>query len=117
MSETGKARPSGREVVNSQVNSSLIHLKKGKLLDVHNGQGLRVTVLDGIAWITQSNDPRDVVIEAGQSFVFDRPGLALVNSLLTDAIIVITIARQVRRVKTSKATLAHHHPYTVTHQQ
>ena len=52
-------------------------------------------VLDGVVWITQSNDPRDIVIEAGQAFVLDRPGLALVNSLLTDATIAITIATHI----------------------
>jgi hypothetical protein len=113
MSESRKARPSGREAVTSQVNSSLIHLRKGKLLDIHDGQGLRVDVLDGVVWITQSYDPRDIVIEARQSFVLDRPGLALVNSLVTDATIVITMARQVRRPKNPAAMLAQHHPYTV----
>jgi hypothetical protein len=102
MSESRKARPSGCEAVKSQVNSSVIHLRKGKLLDIDDGQGLRVDVLDGVVWITQSYDPRDIVIEAHQSFVLDRPGLALVNSLMTDATIVITMARQVRRPKKTR---------------
>jgi hypothetical protein len=117
MSESRKVRSSGREAVTSQVNISLIHLRKGQLLDIHDGQGLRVDVLDGVVWITQSYDPRDIVIEAGQSFVLDRPGLALVNSLLTYATIVITIARPVRRRRNSAATLVQHHPYTVAPQQ
>jgi hypothetical protein len=92
-------------------------LRKGKLLDIQDGQGLQVTVLDGIAWITQSDDPRDIVIEAGQSFVLDRSGLALVNSLLTDAIVVLTIARQVRRQKDLRGCPGAPSAYAVTPQQ
>jgi hypothetical protein len=91
-------------MANDQV--GLIHLKTGKLLDIHDGQGLRVKVLDGVAWVTQSNDPRDIVIEAGQSFVLDRPGLTLVNPLLVDATIAITMARHPKRQNISEATLA-----------
>lgn len=55
-----------------------IHLRARELLDIQDGEGLLVTCLGGAVWITQANDRRDIVIEAGESFVLDRPGLALV---------------------------------------
>jgi hypothetical protein len=55
-----------------------LRLKTGELLDIHDGEGFEVVCLEGAVWITQSNDPRDIVIKAGESFVLDKPGLALV---------------------------------------
>jgi hypothetical protein len=55
-----------------------LRLNTGELLDIHDGKGFKVICLEGAVWITQSNDPRDIVIEAKESFVLDKPGLALV---------------------------------------
>jgi hypothetical protein len=56
----------------------LRRLGTGKLLGIDHGEGSRVNCVEGAVWITQSNDPRDIVIKGGESFVLDRPGLALV---------------------------------------
>jgi ferric-dicitrate binding protein FerR (iron transport regulator) len=58
--------------------SSKVELKIHELLEIRDGEALRIACLKGIVWITQSEDSRDIVIQAGQSFVLDRPGLALV---------------------------------------
>lgn len=55
---------------------------------LHDQLGQRVTCLDGKVWITQHRDERDVVLEAGQCFVLDRPGLALVFAF-QDAIVTV----------------------------
>src|SRR5215467_12485625 len=55
-----------------------VHLNTGELLDINDGEGFTVRCLEGSVWITQSNDPRDIVLKAGQSFTLDKPGLALV---------------------------------------
>ena len=57
-----------------------LHLEAREMLHVHDGLGLQVTCVAGILWITQSNDTNDIVVHAGQSFVLDRPGLALVST-------------------------------------
>jgi hypothetical protein len=59
------------------------HLKAREVLDIRDGQGLRVKSLRGVLWITQSNDSEDVVVRDGQTFVLDRPGLALTVQHLT----------------------------------
>ena len=79
-----------------------IELKAHGLLDVHDGKGLTVTCVVGVVWITQSDDPRDVIVEAGESFVLDRPGLALVAAPVGPA--TITLA-QSHRAKSDGPTV------------
>jgi len=59
------------------------------LLDIRDGEGLAVTCVEGVVWITQSDDPRDIVVNAGRSFVLDRPGLALVAAPIGPATITV----------------------------
>jgi hypothetical protein len=65
------------------------HLGAREVLDIRNGQGLRVSCLHGVLWITQSNDTDDIVVRDGQSFVLDRPGLALISAPVGPADLVI----------------------------
>lgn len=57
-------------------------------LSLADQQGQRVACLDGQVWITLQDDVRDVVLEAGDCFVIDRPGLTLVFAL-GDAILTV----------------------------
>jgi hypothetical protein len=67
-----------------------LHLASREVLNIHNGTGLLVRSLHGALWITQENDSDDIVLEDGESFVLDRPGLALVSAIAGPADIVIT---------------------------
>jgi hypothetical protein len=51
------------------------------VLNLRDRNGDRVECLDGSVWITQDGDPRDIVLDAGESFVLDRAGTALVYAL------------------------------------
>ena len=44
-------------------------------------RGLRIECRTGALWITQVNDEKDYVLQAGETFVVTRPGLVLVQSL------------------------------------
>lgn len=57
---------------------------------IENGRGLAVTCFEGAVWITQENDPRDIVLNAGQSAVLDRNGTAIVFAFKEAAILVGT---------------------------
>ena len=64
---------------------------------IDNAQGLSVTCFKGPVWITQNNDPRDIVLSPGQSFTLDRKGTAVVFAL-KDAAILVGPAGQVSRL-------------------
>jgi len=55
---------------------------------IEDGRGLQVTVLNGAVWVTQAQDPRDVVLARGQSFILDRNGRTVVYALRDADIIV-----------------------------
>jgi Protein of unknown function (DUF2917) len=67
-----------------------LHLASREMVNIHDGAGLLVRCLRGVLWITQANDSDDIVIEDGQSFMLDRPGLALVSAPVGPADVVIT---------------------------
>lgn len=64
-------------------------LRAHEIINIHDGEGLTVACLDGLLWITQANDSDDIVVHDGQSFVLDRPGLALVSAPVGPARVVI----------------------------
>ena len=70
-----------------------IYLKARELLPIRNGIGVEVKSLKGDLWITQDSDPEDRIVEAGQSFVIDRPGVTLVTALLGPAVLVLQPGR------------------------
>jgi hypothetical protein len=55
---------------------------------IENAKGMRVSCVRGPVWITQSRDPRDMIVSSGQSVVLNRPGLAVVYAF-KDAIITV----------------------------
>jgi hypothetical protein len=71
----------------------LVQLPHHGLLDINDGEGLAVACIEGTVWITQSNDPRDIVIHAGQSFLLDKQGLALVAAPAGQATIAVGRSR------------------------
>jgi hypothetical protein len=64
-------------------------LRAREVLDIRNGQGLVVRCLCGSLWITQDGDTDDVVLKAGECFVLDRRGLALVSAPIGPATVVV----------------------------
>jgi hypothetical protein len=57
-----------------------IDLQRGRFLRVRHGAGNTVTARAGTVWITEQDNPRDVVLRAGQSFTLGRRGLALIEA-------------------------------------
>jgi Protein of unknown function (DUF2917) len=56
-------------------------LAQGALQSIEDGCGSSVQCLEGALWLTQQGDTRDIVLEAGESFVLDRPGTAALQAL------------------------------------
>jgi Protein of unknown function (DUF2917) len=65
-----------------------IELQRGRLLRVRDGAGSTVTAQAGSVWITEKDNPRDVVLRPGQQFTFGRRGLALIEAF-SDATITL----------------------------
>jgi hypothetical protein len=76
-------------IMSEQFEERSRHLSAREVLDIRDGQGIRVKCVSGALWITQSNDSNDIIVGRGESFVLDRPGLALINALIGPADVVI----------------------------
>jgi hypothetical protein len=63
------------------LDSSRVELRRHQTLRLADASGVAVVCLCGALWITQENDPRDVIVEAGAWFALDRPGVALVEAI------------------------------------
>jgi DUF2917 family protein len=85
---------------------SSVRLNTGELLDINDGEGFTVECLEGAVWITQSNDPRDIVLNAGESFVLDKPGLALVCAAAGPATVAVAVSLQLLRRAPSRLRIA-----------
>ncbi len=87
------------------LNPSLTRLEKDVLLTIRNGQGRCLAVFRGAVWLTQENDPRDIVLQSGDSFTFDRQGVALVHALEATSLVVLDAAPAARQVRYEVAWL------------
>jgi hypothetical protein len=56
-------------------------LPGGRVLRIDDGAGRGIAVFDGMVWITQTGDERDVFLRRGETFHFDRGGIAIVEAL------------------------------------
>jgi hypothetical protein len=68
-------------VMKLELGQSRLDLDRDQLIAVRDGKGVRVSCLSGALWITQEQSTSDVVLEMGQSFVINHPGLTLVMAL------------------------------------
>jgi len=55
-------------------------LDRNALIRVRGRPGQSVCVRRGAAWLTQDRDSRDIVLQAGDRFVCDRDGFALIGT-------------------------------------
>ena len=58
-----------------------LSLEPRGLLEIPDAAGVRVTCSRGCLWITLDNDPRDIVLEAGETFLSTEHRRALVYAL------------------------------------
>jgi|SRR5262245_3659085 Protein of unknown function (DUF2917) len=77
-----------------------VRIGAGTVHTIEDGKGLQVTVLDGVVWLTQAEDVRDLILAPGQRFVLDRNGRAVVYALKQAATLLVGPAGHV-------ATAAH----------
>ena len=64
-----------------QLKKGAVRLGPNQTLRVVDGAGSTVSVIEGSVWITEENQPNDIVLTPGGSYRLRQPGVALVNSL------------------------------------
>ena len=93
--------------MNNELRHRLTDLTAGSILRLHDGQGLAVVVFEGLVWITQSGDRRDIVLAAGESFSVDRPGLTLVQAFRDSKLMVVEAGPQAAPGPAASSTELH----------
>lgn len=58
-----------------------VHLEDGQTLRVVDGAGSTLVCTEGTLWVTEENQPKDVVLEAGACVRLKRAGLTLIQAL------------------------------------
>lgn len=64
-----------------ELRSGAIRLAPDQTLKLVDSAGSTVCGIEGWVWITEENQPRDVVLGPGECYQLRHPGIALVNSL------------------------------------
>ena len=82
---------------------ALTRLAKGELFRIVDGRRKVVAVFHGRVWVTQHADPRDVVLEGGETFVLDRPGVAIVQALADASVLVYAPEPNLRSAQSGSA--------------
>ena len=72
-----------------ELQSGGLRLGEGQVLRVLNGAGSTICSRAGSVWITEENQPRDIVLEPGGCYRLRHPGLAVVNALRGEASITL----------------------------
>ena len=64
-----------------ELKSGAVRLTPHQTLRLREAAGSTVCAVEGSVWITEENQPRDIVLEAGKCYRLRHPGLALINPL------------------------------------
>jgi len=64
-----------------ELDAGAVKLSPNQTLKLRDSAGSTVCAVEGSVWITEENQGRDIVLQAGGSYRLRHAGLALVNSL------------------------------------
>ena len=64
-----------------ELKSGAVRLAPNQTLKVLDGAGSTVCAVEGSVWITEENQPKDIILERGACYRLRQRGLAIVNSL------------------------------------
>jgi len=68
-----------------ELNAGAVKLLPNQTLRLRDSAGSTVCAVEGAVWITEENQPRDIVLQKGGCYRLRHAGLALVNPLGGDA--------------------------------
>ena len=64
-----------------ELKSGNVKLGPNQTLRVVDGEGTTVCAVEGAVWITEENQPKDIVLQPGACYRLRKRGIAIVNSL------------------------------------
>jgi hypothetical protein len=64
-----------------ELRSGAVRLGPNQTLKVLDGAGSTVCAVEGAVWITEENQPRDIVLQPGGCYRLKHAGVAIVNAL------------------------------------
>lgn len=71
---------------------SRIHVRRCGIIRLAGAMGTTILCHAGAVWVTLEDDARDILIEAGESFVIDRGGLSLLCAIAGPAEVEVSPA-------------------------
>ena len=72
------------------MSTSLLELRRGEVVRLKSAPGSTIRAHRGRVWLTEEKSAHDVVLDAGQSHLLARPGLAVVEAFTDASISVVT---------------------------
>jgi hypothetical protein len=64
-----------------ELKQGAVRLAENQTLKLVDGAGSTVCAVEGSVWITEENQPRDIVLEKGACYRLKHRGLAIINAL------------------------------------
>lgn len=68
-------------IMRIELKSGAVRLEDGQTLRVVDGAGRTLVCKEGTLWVTEENQPKDLVLEAGACVRLKRAGLTLIQAL------------------------------------
>ena len=68
-------------IMRIELKAGAVRLADGQTLRVLDGAGSTLVCKEGTLWVTEENQPKDVVLEAGACVRLKRAGLTLIQAL------------------------------------
>lgn len=65
----------------ANLDTAITRLATGHVLRIEDAEGQCIAVVNGMVWVTQEGDRRDIFLSDGDTFTLDRPGTALVEAI------------------------------------
>jgi hypothetical protein len=72
-----------------ELKEGAVKLAPHQTLRLVDGAGSTVCAVEGSVWITEENEPKDIVLEAGGCYRLQHRGVAIVNALGSAAAVTL----------------------------
>ncbi|HYG54753.1 MAG TPA: DUF2917 domain-containing protein [Burkholderiales bacterium] len=76
--------------MNIELQSGAVQLTGDQTLKLRDGAGATVCAVQGTVWITEENEPRDIVLAQGNCYRLRHAGVAVINALGGGAAVAFT---------------------------